>query len=170
MSAWRQSDATDPPVTADVEPMAAELPRLHPDASDDRGMQTVSQPSRVLRLAAMTQALVVQTRDVELDAAARHRLAGVFNHTVEALRELVSEDLQGEIDRLDLHLPDDPTDAELRVAQAQLVGWLEGLFHGIRTTVLASHLATQEELERAFEHGVQSAEHRAQAPAVGSYL
>lgn len=118
----------------------------------------------------MAQALLAQIQHTELDEAARHRLASVLNHTVEALRELLTEDLQSEVDRLELLLPDDPTDAELRVAQAQLVGWLEGLFRGIRTTVIAHQLETQEELARAYRHGLEAAREQAEQRAASSYL
>jgi hypothetical protein len=128
--------------------------------------QVVAHPSRVVRLAAMTQGLLLEIQHVELDDAARHRLAAVFNRTVQALKELLSSDLQHELDRLELRLPDDPTDAELRVAQAQLVGWLEGLFHGIRTTVIANQLATQEEMARSQQHGLETA----QQQRASSYL
>lgn len=118
----------------------------------------------------MAQMLLAQIEHIELDDAARHRLATVFNHTVEALQELLTEDLQAEVDRLELRLPDDPTDAELRVAQAQLVGWLEGLFHGIRTTVIAHQLATQDELARAYHHGLEASRDQAEQRAASSYL
>jgi hypothetical protein len=145
-------------------------PATPPPETDTDADVVAVHPSRVLRLAAMTQALLEEIHRVELDEAARHRLATVFNQTVEVLRELLSEDLQGEIDRLELRLPDRPTSAELQVAQAQLVGWLEGLFHGIRTTVIASHLATQEELARAYQHGIEAARDDANRAASSTYL
>lgn len=141
-----------------------------PAEQDGSGTEAVAHPSRVVRLSAMAQTLLIQIQQIELDTVARHRLATVFNHTVQALRELLTDDLQDEIDMLELRLPDDPTDAELRVAQAQLVGWLEGLFHGIRTTVIAHQLATQEELARAYQHGLEAARAQVEQRASGSYL
>lgn len=102
----------------------------------------------------MAQALLAQARDLQLDEAARHRIASIHNTTVEELRQLLSEPLQQEVERLELTLPSEPTDAELRVAQAQLVGWLEGLFHGIRSTMIAHQLASQEELARMQQQGM----------------
>jgi hypothetical protein len=131
--------------------------------------EVVAHPSRILRLAAMAQALLSQIEQLDLDEAARHRLATVFNRTVASLRELLSDDLRDEVDQLELRLPADPTSAELRVAQAQLVGWLEGLFHGIRTTIIAHNIASQEELAQAYEQGREAAEHERDR-ATGHYL
>jgi hypothetical protein len=141
-----------------------------PGALNESSPEAVVHPSRVLRLAAMAQTLLIQIDHIELDKAGRRRLATVFNHTVEALREVLSEDLQTEIDQLELRVPDKPTDAELRIAQAQLVGWLEGLFHGIRTTLIAHELATQDELARAYQHGLDAAHEQTEQRAASSYL
>lgn len=132
--------------------------------------EAVVQPSKVVRLAVMSQMLLSELRHVELDEAARHRLAAVFNTSVEALRELLSEDLQREVESLELRVPDDPTAAELRVAQAQLVGWLEGLFHGIRTTIVAHQLASQEELAQLYRQVVESAREEREKDAARRYL
>lgn len=121
---------------------------------DGRHAQEVTSPSRAVRLASMAQALLAQVRDLDLDEAARHRIASIHNTTVEELQELLSEPLQEEVERLELTLPAEPSDAELRVAQAQLVGWLEGLFHGIRSTMIAHQLASQEELARMQQQGM----------------
>ena len=137
------------------------------DADEDN---VVSDPARILRLASMAQALLTQIQATELDPASRHRLAEVFNRTITSLRELLSADLQREVDELQLPLPDDPTDAEMRVAQAQLVGWLEGLFHGVRSTLIAHRIATQEELARALEQGIQAAQEESEKRAAGHYL
>jgi len=162
------------PTVHDPEPLGGLLPaktsshgRLPPTGSEDDG-EAVDRPGRVVRLAFMTRSLLEQLERLELDEAARHRLATVFNETVDALRELLSDELQEEVERLSLRLPDDPSTAELRVAHAQLVGWLDGLFHGIKTTLIAHELATQEELSRAFQRGQEAGrtEHR----TAGHYL
>ncbi len=139
-------------------------------ASSGSDVEEVGHPSRVIRLATMAQALLTQVEKLSLDDAARHRLALVFNRTVDALRELLSEDVQEEVDRLELRLPSDPTDAELRVAQAQLVGWLEGLFHGIRTAMLVHEHATRAELSDAYRQGLESARQDYERRAPGHYL
>jgi hypothetical protein len=126
--------------------------------------------TRAVRLAYMARSLLAQIEQVELDEAARHRLAVVFNEAVAALRELLSEELQAELDRLTFELPADPTSPEVRVAQAQLVGWLDGLFHGIRTTLIAHQLATEEELARAYQRGLEAAGAEQEGRTTGSYL
>jgi hypothetical protein len=153
------------------QPPSDEAAETSPElARSNSEVEAVGHPSRVIRLATMAQALLIQVEKLRLDDAARHRLALVFNRTVDALRELLSEDVQQEVDRLELHLPDDPTDAELRVAQAQLVGWLEGLFHGIRTAMLAHEHATRAELSDAYRQGLEAAQQDHERRPPGHYL
>ena len=148
---------------------AADQPAPESATHGEQSAPSVSSPSHAIRLAAMTQALLAQVRDLELDDAARQRLGSVHNTTVEELRELLSEPLRSEVERLELSLPDEPTDAELRVAQAQLVGWLEGLFHGIRSTMVAHQLASQEELARMQRQGLPGGDDGRTRPG-GQYL
>lgn len=148
---------------------AAGSPAADGGQSDDSSVPSVSSPSHAIRLAAMTQALLAQVRDLDLDDAARQRLSSVHNTTVEELRGLLSEPLRSEVERLELSLPDEPTDAELRVAQAQLVGWLEGLFHGIRSTMVAHQLASQEQLSQIQQRGLPGGEDDPRRPG-GQYL
>ena len=132
--------------------------------------EVVAHPSRIIRLASMAQALLSEIDGIELDEAARHRLAAVFNLTVERMRELLSDELKDELDALRFHVPADASEAELRLAQAQLVGWLEGLFHGIRTAVIAHNLATQEELSAAYHKGLEQARREAEKSQSRHYL
>ena len=141
-----------------------------PDAAQqDDAAPSISSPSQAIRLAAMTQALLAQVRDIDLDEAARQRLSSVHNTTVEELSGLLSEPLRSEVERLELSLPQEPTDAELRVAQAQLVGWLEGLFHGIRSTMVAHQLASQDQLSRIQQQGLPGGDDDARRTG-GQYL
>jgi hypothetical protein len=164
----RRTSSADPPTPRPTSDEAAETFTSLPSAGSD--VEEVGHPSRVIRLATMAQALLTQVEKLSLDDAARHRLALVFNRTVDALRELLSEDVQEEVDRLELRLPSDPTDAELRVAQAQLVGWLEGLFHGIRTAMLAHEHATRAELSDAYRQGIEAARQDHERRPPGHYL
>lgn len=109
---------------------------------------TVTDVGRLVRLASMTRMLLYEANTIELDEAARHRLADVHNRCVTAMSELLDRDLRDEFEDLQPLFSDDvlPTTAELRVAQAQLVGWLEGLFQGIRVTLITQQLASQEQL------------------------
>jgi plasmid stability protein len=101
---------------------------------DDR--EGISQPSKLIRIAAMTRAMLDEARQAPLDDGGRRRLAAVHAKSLDELRPVLSEELQDEFNEIMIPLnTDGVTEAELRVAQAQLIGWLEGLFHGIQATL-----------------------------------
>ncbi|MDX1620696.1 MAG: proteasome activator [Nitriliruptorales bacterium] len=163
------------PLSKDDEPRVAILVPPTSDHEVGNGDDTdhdevVAHPSRIIRLASMAQAMLAQIEELDLDEAARHRFATVFNRTIEVMGDLLSDDLKEELEQLDLHVPEDASTPELRIAQAQLVGWLEGLFHGIRTAVIAHNLATQEELARAFQEGIEAERNKAERRSAGQYL
>lgn len=119
----------------------------------------IGQPAKVMRIGTMVKQLLEEVRNAPLDEAARTRLAEVHDRSLRELEEGLSEDLVEELRRITLPFSDDanPSDAELRVAQAQLVGWLEGLFHGLQTALVAQQMATQAQLaqmRRALPPGV----------------
>src|SRR3954463_14687047 len=124
------------------EPQAAERPEIvpgfpTPQPSDDGAeREAVEQPAKVMRIGSMIKQLLDEVRAAPLDEASRDRLAGIFEKSVKELSEALSPDLQDELHRLAPPFTGDtvPSEAELRIAQAQLVGWLEGLFHGIQAT------------------------------------
>ena len=122
------------------------------DSTDpDRNPATViEEPAKVMRIGGMIKKLLDEVRDAPLDEAARSRLAEIHERSLTELEEGLSPDLVEELHRITLPFSDDsvPTDAELRVAQAQLVGWLEGLFHGIQTTLFAQQMAARAQLEQ----------------------
>ncbi|MBC7290242.1 MAG: bacterial proteasome activator family protein, partial [Actinotalea sp.] len=105
-------------------------------------------PAKVMRIGTMVKQLLEEVRNAPLDDAARSRLAEVHDRSLRELEEGLSEDLVAELRRITLPFTDDesPSDAELRVAQAQLVGWLEGLFHGLQTALVAQQMSTQAQL------------------------
>lgn len=111
---------------------------------------SVTEPAKVMRIGAMVRQLLEEVRAAPLDDASRERLAEVYERSVTELSEALSPDLQEELRMLALPFESDvtPTDAELRIAQAQLVGWLEGLFHGIQATLFAQQLAARQQLEQ----------------------
>ena len=113
---------------------------------EDGKRSAVTQPSKLIRIAAMTLAMLSEVREAELDQAGRHRLIEIHERTLEEMKEVLSEDLQEELMEMFLPLSGDPSDAELRVAQAQLVGWLEGLFAGIQASLVSQQLAAQHQL------------------------
>jgi Protein of unknown function (DUF2587) len=111
----------------------------------------VDQPTKVMRIGTMVKQLLEEVRSAPLDEAARTRLAEVHARSIRELEDGLSRELVEELRRLTLPLGDGatPSDAELRVAQAQLVGWLEGLFHGIQTALVAQRMASQAQLAQA---------------------
>ncbi len=100
----------------------------------------ISSPAKVMRIGTMVKQLLEEVRSTDLDEKGRERLAQIHRRSIEELEDGLSKDLIEELDRLDLPFDSEdgpPTSSELRVAQAQLVGWLEGLFHGIQTAIMA---------------------------------
>lgn len=108
----------------------------------------VGQPAKVMRIGTMVKQLLEEVRNAPLDEAARGRLAEVHDRSLRELEDGLSPDLVAELRRITLPFSDDanPSDAELRVAQAQLVGWLEGLFHGLQTALVAQEMSTRAQL------------------------
>jgi hypothetical protein len=123
----------------------------------------------------MTKQLLDEVRQAPLDAASRARLRDIYDTSIRELAEGLSPDLAAELDRLALPFESDvPSESELRVAQAQLVGWLEGLFHGIQATLFAQQMAAQSQLADMRQRGLPAAgsgQHRDDGDArIGSYL
>lgn len=130
-------------------------------ASDDDSGEAVEHPTRLLRIASMVRGMLAEVQTTELDEAGRQQLADIHNRALGLLREVVSDDLAAELDDVALsELEDDPpTGSQLRVAQAQLAGWLEGLFHGIQASMATRQLSSrrQQALQQATEQGRQGA-------------
>jgi hypothetical protein len=105
----------------------------------------VDEPAKVMRIGTMIRQLLAEVKSAPLDDAARGRLAEIHERSIKELEDGLAPELVEELDRISLPFPDDatPSDAELRIAQAQLVGWLEGLFHGIQTAIAAQHAARE---------------------------
>ncbi|MDP3713598.1 MAG: bacterial proteasome activator family protein [Mycobacteriales bacterium] len=110
----------------------------------------VEQPAKVMRIGSMVKQLLEEVRSAPLDEAARERLREVHSRSIKELEDGLAPELQEELERLTLPFTTDatPSDAELRIAQAQLVGWLEGLFHGIQTALVAQQVAARVQLEQ----------------------
>lgn len=117
------------------------------DSSDER--EFVSEPAKVMRVGSMIKQLLDEVRTTELDVPSRQRLRAIYDTSIDELGSALSPDLREELQRLAFPFADEgtPTDIELRVAQAQLVGWLEGLFHGIQATLFAQQMAARQQLE-----------------------
>ncbi|MDI9832299.1 MULTISPECIES: bacterial proteasome activator family protein [unclassified Streptomyces] len=121
--------------------------------------EQVEQPAKVMRIGSMIKQLLEEVRAAPLDEASRARLKEIHASSVKELEDGLAPELVEELERLSLPFTDEgtPSDAELRIAQAQLVGWLEGLFHGIQTTLFAQQMAARAQLEqmrRALPPGV----------------
>jgi Protein of unknown function (DUF2587) len=110
----------------------------------------VTSPAKVMRIGSMVKALLEEVRAAPLDEPSRERLAEIYERSVIELSEALSPDLQEELKSLALPFQDGtvPSEGEIRVAKAQLVGWLEGLFHGIQATLFAQQLAARQQLEQ----------------------
>jgi hypothetical protein len=122
--------------------VAAEEPTEEPTES-------VASPAKVLRIGSMTKELLEEVRRAPLDDAGRTRLREIYETSVRELAEGLSGDLRDELARLSSPFSaDTPSDSELRVAQAQLVGWLEGLFHGIQAAIFSQQMAAQAQLQQ----------------------
>lgn len=105
----------------------------------------VDQPAKVMRIGTMIKQLLDEVKSAPLDDAARVRLAEIHERSIKELEDGLAPELVAELERINLPFPENatPSDAELRIAQAQLVGWLEGLFHGIQTAIAAQHAARE---------------------------
>ncbi|RDI61744.1 uncharacterized protein DUF2587 [Nocardia pseudobrasiliensis] len=148
------------------------------DTKDESLADMVEQPAKVMRIGTMIKQLLEEVRAAPLDDASRTRLKEIHKTSIHELEQGLSPDLRDELERLALPFNDDsiPSDAELRIAQAQLVGWLEGLFHGIQTALFAQQMAARAQLEQmrhALPPGIQGQREGGQHPGSagsGQYL
>jgi len=112
--------------------------------------ESVTAPAKVMRIGSMIKQLLDEVRSTELDEPSRQRLRAIYDTSIEELGSALSPDLRDELQRLAFPFAEEgtPTDSELRVAKAQLVGWLEGLFHGIQATLFAQQMAARQQLDQ----------------------
>ncbi len=137
----RAEDAANTDGAANADSVQSGLARAQQDQAD------VSSPAKVMRIGTMVKQLLDEVRGTELDEKGRERLAEIHRRSIDELEEGLSKDLIEELERLDLPFDSadgPPTTSELRIAQAQLVGWLEGLFHGIQTAIAAQQAMAQQ--------------------------
>ena len=142
---------------------------------DDKSLtDLVEQPAKVMRIGTMIKQLLEEVRAAPLDDASRNRLRDIHRTSIRELEDGLAPELRDELERLTLPFTDDavPSDAELRIAQAQLVGWLEGLFHGIQTALFAQQMAARQQLEqmRQLPPGTAVPGQRGGGPGTGQYL
>ncbi len=116
--------------------------------------ETITEPAKLLRIASMVRELLEETRQASLDESGRKRLADVYQRSVQELGASISPDLQEELTALAPPVGSVPSESEIRIAQAQLVGWLEGLFHGIQAAMFAQQAAARAQFEELRRRGL----------------
>lgn len=119
--------------------------------SGDKTDELVEQPAKVMRIGSMVKQLLEEVKSAPLDEAARSRLREIHTRSIQELQDGLAPSMREELERITLPFSEGetPSEDELRVAQAQLVGWLEGLFHGIQTTLIAQQLAARAQVEQS---------------------
>jgi len=136
-----------------VQPEVVGLDQLAPEPVGADGQEVpdgeqIMQPTKLIRIASMVRTMLDEVRRAPLDDAGRRRLREIHEKSLQELRTVLSPELQKELDEVVLPFSSDaPTESELRLAQAQLVGWLEGLFHGIQATLFTQQSMAQGQLE-----------------------
>lgn len=122
----------------------------HGSGQDTVQMTGIGEPAKLMRIGGMIKQLLDEVRSAPLDAEARARMADIHERSVHELETGLSPDLAAELHRIRLPFADGetPSEAELRVAQAQLVGWLEGVFHGLQAAMAAQQMANQQLAQR----------------------
>ena len=139
-----------------------------PDATKEPETDYISQPAKVMRIGAMVKTLLDEARAAPLDEAGRARLREIYETSIRELSGALSADLGEELGRMVLPFSAEiPTESELRVAQAQLVGWLEGLFHGIQASFFAQQAAVTAQLEKMRDRSLNPG---SVEPRAGTYL
>ena len=131
--------------------------------------ESVAEPAKLLRIASMVRELLEETRQASMDEAGRKRLASIYSRSLGELGEAISPDLREELEQLAPPMEGVPSESELRIAQAQLVGWLEGLFHGIQAAMFAQQAAARAQFEELRRRGLmaQNPQPGQQAPTQG---
>ena len=145
-------EQTEQPILQAVPVSPGEQP---PDGGEDGGQKDgITEPGKLLRIASMVRELLEETRGAPLDEQGRTRLRQIYERSVSELRDVLPDELERELQEFILPLEGVPTESEMRVAQAQLVGWLEGLFHGIQAAVVAQQQAAMQQLQELRRRGL----------------
>ena len=164
-SAPLQPEVVDTAPGSDGEVVAAD-----PEADEGKATELIEQPAKLLRIGSMVKQLLEEVRLAPLDEASRGRLREIYEQSIRELSEGLSPDLVAELDRMSIPFDSPtPSDAELRIAHAQLVGWLEGLFHGIQATLVAQQVAARAQLDEMRQRSLPQGP-PADAGRPGTYL
>ncbi len=143
-----------------------------PPKAEEPEQEAITQPAKLLRIASMVRELLEETRQASLDEPGRIRLRQIYERSLGELQEVLSSDLQEELATIAPPMQGVPTESEIRVAQAQLVGWLEGLFHGIQAALFAQQAAARAQFEELRRRGLAAGNEPGPRPddARGQYL
>lgn len=156
------------------QPPSAPAPESVPEAVEPEAVtgEAVHHPAKVMRIGTMVRQLLEEIRAAPLDPESRDRLKEIYESSVGELSEVLSPDLRAELDRLSFDFEGKavPSDAELRIAHAQLVGWLEGLFHGIQAMLFAQQAESRAQLEELRRPSLPPGAEQAREPGQGTYL
>jgi hypothetical protein len=154
-----------------LKPDAVEEAKKPPAEIEEDDGPSVTHPTKLLRIASMTRAMLDEARQAPLDEGGRRRLADVHSKSIEELREVLSDELQEEFNEIMIPLNDKgASESELRVAQAQLIGWLEGLFHGIQASLWTQQMAAQSQLAQMQKRALSAPNQGEQDETSGLYL
>jgi hypothetical protein len=139
---------------------------------EQQATEAVASPAKVMRIGAMVRQLLEEVRHAPLDEAGRARMREIYDISVRELAEALSPDLAEELGRVAQPFGDEesPSEAELRVAQAQLVGWLEGLFQGIQAALFAQQMTARNQLEEMRRRAIPGRAPREDPSTSGQYL
>jgi hypothetical protein len=166
----RQVEVPDQVIAAGAEAKVPEVPGVD-RAQPENLVEAVTEPGKVMRIGSMVKQLLDEVRGSQLDVGSRERLAEIYERSIVELAGALSPDLQEELRMLALPFSDGvPSEGEIRVAQAQLVGWLEGLFHGIQATLFAQQMAARQQFDQMRQIGQVPDENAGGAGRPGTYL
>jgi Bacterial proteasome activator len=151
------------------EALKPDVVEAQPDG--DEPEREVTEPTKLIRIASMTRAMLDEARQAPLDEGGRRRMAMVHARSVEELREVLSPELQEEFSEIMVPLNnEEASESELRVAQAQLIGWLEGVFHGIQASLWSQQMTAQTQLAEMQRRALGAPPDQKKDDASGLYL
>lgn len=139
-----------------------------PSQRPDEQGESVSQPAKLLRIGGMLRELLEEVRRSSPDEAGRKRLREIYDRSLAELRAGVSEELQQELDIFATPLEETPSESQIRIAKAQLIGWLEGLFQGIQAALFAQQMEARAQLAEMRRRGLPPGP--PSPPGTGQYL
>lgn len=152
-----------------IKPDAVETGEERAGSETTSDGEAITQPSKLIRIASMTRAMLDEVRKAPIDEKGRARLVEVHSQSLDELRGVLSADLLDEFNQLMVPLrAESVTEAEIRIAQAQMIGWLEGLFHGIQASLFSQQVAAQSQLAEMQRRALQAPPQQEEGP--GLYL